>query len=115
LASKNYFPAIDVLQSISRVMNKVVKREHQVLSSHLRDLMSVYSQSEDLINLGAYSKGSNPKLDKAVAIKEDIDKFLKQDYQEKSDYESLFDLMVEIARKGERAVNPELFNGDDKS
>ena len=113
LASKNFYPAIDVLQSVSRVMNKVVKREHIVLSSHLRDLMSIYAQSEDLINLGAYVKGANPKLDKAVAIKDDIDQFLKQDYQEKSDYESLFDLMVEIARKGERAINPDLFNNDE--
>ncbi|MDH4467612.1 MAG: FliI/YscN family ATPase [Bacteriovoracaceae bacterium] len=114
LASRNFYPAIEVLQSVSRVMNKVAKREHQVLSGHLRDLMSIYNQSEDLINLGAYVKGANIKLDKAVAIKDDMDKFLKQDYDEKSDYESLFDLMVEIARKGERSVNPELFNETDQ-
>lgn len=125
LAEKGFYPAIDVLGSISRVMNKVVKREHLIIAHHLRDLMGVYKQSEDLINIGAYVKGVNPKLDKAVIIKDDLENYLKQDVSEYSDLETNFDAMVEIAKKAERAINPEIFkdqygniensNGENKS
>ncbi len=103
LASRNQFPAIDVLASLSRVMNKVVSKEHRVVASHLRDLMASYKANEDLINVGAYAKGSNPKVDKALLIYDDLMNLLKQ-HHGMSDYltiETLFDRMVEIARKAE--------------
>lgn len=108
LASKNQFPAIDVLQSLSRVMNKVVSREHRIVSSHLRDLMGAYKQNEDLINVGAYAHGSNPKVDKALSIYDDLMELLKQmqDMSESLSIEDLFDHMVELARKAENSVNP---------
>lgn len=103
LAAKNQFPAIDVLQSLSRVMNKVVSKEHRVVSSHLRDLMASYQENEDLINVGAYAPGSNPKVDKAMLIHEDIVNLLKQmqGMGEPFSPEELFDHMVELARKAE--------------
>lgn len=107
LASRNQFPAIDVLQSLSRVMNKVVSKEHRVVASHLRDLMAAYRENEDLINVGAYSKGSNPKVDKAMLIYDSLMQLLKQE-QGMSEFlsiEELFDQMVEIARYAENAIN----------
>ena len=108
LASKNQFPAIDVLQSLSRVMNKVVTREHQVVAGHLRDLMAAYRDNEDLINVGAYAKGSNPKVDKALVIYDELMDLLKQ-YQgmsEPMETEELYDNMVSLAKHAEETINP---------
>lgn len=106
LAARNHFPAIDVLASISRVMTKVTSREHRIVSSHLRDLMAAYKQSEDLITVGAYARGSNPKVDKAIAIIDDLNNLLKQDVSEHISIDQLFESMIEIARKAEQAVDP---------
>lgn len=106
LAAKNQFPAVDILQSISRVMNKVVSREHRIVSSHLRDLLAAYKNNEDLINVGAYAPGSNPKVDKAISIYDDLMELMKQlqDMNEPLSIEDLFDNMVELARKAENSV-----------
>ena len=103
LASRNQFPAIDVLASLSRVMSKVASKEHRIVSSHLRDLMASYKANEDLINVGAYAKGSNPKVDKAMLIYDDLMTLLKQTQgmTEFLTIDALFDRMVEIARKAE--------------
>lgn len=108
LAAKNQFPAIDVLQSISRVMNKVVTREHRIVAGHLRDLMASYKDNEDLINVGAYAKGSNVKVDKALAIYDDLMSLLKQEQGMSEHFliEDLYDRMVELARHAENIVNP---------
>jgi flagellum-specific ATP synthase len=103
LASRNHFPAIDVLASLSRVMTKVASKEHRIVSSHLRDLMAAYKSNEDLINVGAYAKGSNAKVDKAIIIYDDLMNLLKQNQgmTEFLSIDTLFDRMVEIARKAE--------------
>lgn len=103
LASRNQFPAIDVLASLSRVMSKVASREHKIVASHLRDLMASYKANEDLINVGAYAKGSNPKVDKALLVYDDLMSLLKQNQgmTEFLTIETLYDRMVEIARKAE--------------
>lgn len=103
LASRNQFPAIDVLASLSRVMSKVATREHKIVASHLRDLMAAYKANEDLINVGAYAKGSNPKVDKAILVYDDLMDLLKQNQgmTEFLTIETLYDRMVEIARKAE--------------
>lgn len=116
LASRNQFPAIDVLQSLSRVMNKVATREHRVVASHLRDLMAAYRENEDLINVGAYARGSNPKVDKALVIYDDLMQLLRQE-QGMNEYlkiEELYDRMVELARKAEQSVNPEFAQERDQ-
>jgi len=109
LASRNQFPAIDVLQSLSRVMSKVVSREHIIVASHLRDLMASYKENEDLINVGAYVRGSNGKVDKALVIYDELMELLRQmqGSGEGMKIEELYDQMVNIARKAEAAVNPE--------
>ncbi|MEI8345894.1 MAG: FliI/YscN family ATPase [Pseudomonadota bacterium] len=110
LAARNQFPAVDVLQSLSRVMNKVVTKEHRIVASHLRDLMASYKEMEDLINVGAYAKGSNPKVDKAIAIFDDLLMMLRQEQNISASMplDDLFDRMVELARKAEDSVTPQI-------
>lgn len=84
----------------------MTSREHRIVSSHLRDLMAAYKQSEDLITVGAYARGSNPKVDKAIAIIDDLNALLKQDISEHVSMDQLFENMIEIARKAEQAVDP---------
>ncbi|MGE0201011.1 MAG: FliI/YscN family ATPase [Candidatus Melainabacteria bacterium] len=78
LAEHNHFPAVDVLGSISRLMIQIADPAHRAAAGKIRDLMAVYNKSEDLINIGAYAPGNNPKLDLAVALKPEIDTLLQQ-------------------------------------
>lgn len=105
LAARNHYPAIDVLASISRVMPKVTKKEHRIVASHLRDLLAAYKESEDLIAVGAYSRGSNAKVDKAIVIYDDLINLLRQQVEEAYTIDELFDRMLEIARKAEGSVD----------
>lgn len=82
LAEQNHFPAIDILGSISRLMPQIASPEHRNAAGKLRDLVATYRKSEDLINIGAYAPGSNPKLDQAVSMMPEIDRFLRQDIME---------------------------------
>lgn len=78
LAHKNHYPAIDVLASVSRLMDKIIAPEHQQLSRKARELLATYREAEDLISIGAYSKGADPKIDEAVARIDEINDFLTQ-------------------------------------
>ena len=93
LSNRGHFPAINVPLSISRVMKQVVSEEEDQMASFLRKLLSVYKENEEIIQLGAYSKGSNLLLDQAISIKPDLDRFLKQAIDEFSDPESTLDQM----------------------
>jgi flagellum-specific ATP synthase len=103
LAAKNHYPAIDVLSSISRVMPKVTSKEHKIVASHLRDLLASYKESEDLITVGAYARGSNAKVDKAILIYDDLVSLLRQQIEDSFTIDELFDRMLEIARKAENS------------
>lgn len=83
LAARNHYPAIDVSTSVSRVMNAVIQRGHKKVAGEMRELMAVYAAHEDLINIGAYVKGSNPKLDQAISVMDRIKEFLRQDIEDK--------------------------------
>jgi flagellum-specific ATP synthase len=87
-------------------MPKVSTKEHKIVASHLRDLLAAYKESEDLITVGAYARGSNPKVDKAIVIYDDLINLLRQQVDEAYTIEELFDRMLEIARKAEKAVDP---------
>ena len=106
LAAKNHYPAIDILASISRVMPKVTTKEHKIVASHLRDLLASYKESEDLITVCAYSRGSNPKIDKAIAVYDDLVNLIRQQVEESFTIEEVFARMLDIARKAETAVDP---------
>lgn len=99
LAEQNHFPSIDVLGSISRLMINLAEKEHRDAAGKIRDLMAVYKKSEDLINIGAYAPGSNPKLDKAVNLKDAIDYILKQDVEESPTFDETVGMMVDLASK----------------
>lgn len=78
LAHRAHFPAIDVLASASRVMKAVVSKDHEKLAQKLREILAVYRDAEDLINIGAYKPGANPKIDRAVKVIDDLNAFLQQ-------------------------------------
>ncbi len=82
LAAQNHYPCIDILNSKSRVMNDVVSNEHKELANKLVSVYAVYKESEDLINIGAYNRGSNEKIDFAISKIDGIIEFLKQKIEE---------------------------------
>lgn len=99
LANNNHYPAIDVLASISRVMPNICEAHHIDLSNNIKDIMAVYKESEDLINIGAYKYGSNKKIDKSIDLIDDINGFLKQRVEDAPDYEEILTMMEDIMVK----------------
>ena len=94
LAEAGHYPAIDIEQSISRVMTAIVSPEHQKLSRRLKQLSSRYTRNVDLINVGAYSSGSDPVLDEAILKRTKIEEFLQQDWAEYSSAQESFDQLM---------------------
>jgi flagellum-specific ATP synthase len=82
LAHKNHYPAIDILESISRVMPAIVSNEQRAVAMKARELLATYREAEDLVNIGAYVKGSNPKIDEAIRKHPKLESFLIQDMNE---------------------------------
>jgi flagellum-specific ATP synthase len=93
LAAKNHYPAIDVLQSISRVMLDVVDDEHRQMAQRIIQILAAYRKAEDLINIGAYVKGSNPEIDYAITMIDRVNGFLKQGIDEKIDFRQTINQM----------------------
>ena len=87
LANSNHFPAIDVGASISRLMVEIVPEEHRQLAGRLRDVLSVYEKNADLVSIGAYKAGTNPRLDHALKKIDAINQFLCQGIDEAFSYE----------------------------
>lgn len=96
IANKNHYPAIDVLASISRIMNDIVDKEHKELANEIKRILAIYREAEDLINIGAYNKGSNPEIDRAIDLISDINAFLRQDVNEKYDIFETIDMLRSI-------------------
>ncbi|HZX20830.1 MAG TPA: flagellar protein export ATPase FliI [Clostridia bacterium] len=96
IANRNHYPAIDILASVSRVMPNVVTEEHLQLSNQIKELLSIYNESEDLINIGAYVEGTNKKIDGAIDKIDAINELLKQDIQQKSTLDEAIDVMQQI-------------------
>ena len=84
LASHGHYPAIEILGSISRCMTDVMDKEYMVKARNFLEIMAVYRKSEDLINIGAYAQGSNPKIDKAIAMIDGLNGYLRQQVEEKT-------------------------------
>lgn len=99
LAHKNHYPAVDVLQSLSRVMGDVTTKEHRNAAGILRNLMAVYARNEDLINIGAYVSGTDPVCDKAISMMGDINKFLIQSTDEKTEYDKTVEELLALASR----------------
>lgn len=89
-AMQNHYPAIDILQSVSRVMTDVVSLEHKELAGKLREYLAVYQDAKDLIDIGAYVSGSNPRIDESIKYYEGIRSFLRQGVNETASFEDMF-------------------------
>lgn len=96
LAHKNHYPAIDVLQSISRCMSQIAEREHKAVSGKLKNVLATYNEAEDLINIGAYKSGSNPDIDYAIGKIRAVNQFLWQGVDEKFTFEQTVELMKSL-------------------
>lgn len=104
LAGKGHYPAIDVMPSISRLMNDLVSEEVRTASIVLRDLIATYAENEDLINIGAYRQGANPRVDMAIRLKDEIDRYLRQRVDEQATVESAQQELLALVRKASIAV-----------
>jgi len=87
LAAKNHYPAIDVLESISRLMVNLAGDKHRKIANNVLNIVATYRKAEDLINIGAYVEGSNPEIDNAIKMICRVNSFLKQDIGEKVGFE----------------------------
>ncbi|WP_100403057.1 flagellar protein export ATPase FliI [Bacillus sp. FJAT-42315] len=100
LANKGQYPAINVLKSISRLMSHLASKEHKQAAGTIRELMSTYLNSEDLINIGAYKKGSSAEIDRAIEYYPKILSFLKQQTEEKVTLDNSIQSLIQLAEKG---------------
>ena len=101
LAQKNHYPAIDVLQSISRVMGQVADQKHKKSAGELKSALATYNEAEDLINIGAYKKGSNPNIDFSIEKIGAVNQFLTQDLYEKYTFDEEVSMLQEIFPPGQ--------------
>jgi flagellum-specific ATP synthase len=96
LADAGHYPAVDIEGSISRVMPMVTSKEHQDLARQLKQIYSVYQQNKDLIAIGAYTKGNDPRIDQAINVLPVINFFLQQQMQEVIPYDLSLQQLQEI-------------------
>ncbi|PJI09868.1 MULTISPECIES: flagellar protein export ATPase FliI [Clostridium] len=99
LAAQNHYPAIDILKSISRLMSEVADKDHKKAAGVARDLLAEYKKNEDLINIGAYVKGTNRKVDMAIFYYDKIIAYLRQGIDEKSSFENSVDSLKNMFLK----------------
>jgi flagellar biosynthesis/type III secretory pathway ATPase len=102
LAARNHYPAINVLESASRVMSAVTDKEHRLCAGTLRDMLATYKKNEDLILLGAYKTGADQRVDAAIARIDDIHGYLKQATDEKS---TLVEAVEQLKHMFSQSVN----------
>ncbi len=96
LANKNHYPAIDILQSISRCMSQVTEPEQKRAAGKIKNIMATYADAEDLINIGAYKKGSNKEIDYAIEKIGEVNDFLMQEVSDHADFNEAVSAMIHI-------------------
>lgn len=96
LAHRNHYPAIDILQSISRCMSQIAGREHKQAAGKLKNVLATYNEAEDLINIGAYKGGSNPNIDYAIEKIDAVNAYLMQAVEDKFSFEEAVDMLEEL-------------------
>jgi flagellum-specific ATP synthase len=96
LGHKNHYPAIDILQSISRVMSSIATDEHKKYAGKLKNVLATYTEAEDLINIGAYKNGSNKEIDYAIEKIDAVNAFLMQGTYEKFEFGEEIKLLKQI-------------------
>jgi len=98
LASAGQYPAVDVLESISRVMMAITSEEHQQAVHWAKDILATYREAEDLVNIGAYVKGSNPRIDEALKRVGDVRAFLRQSADERARFDESIQQLITMAK-----------------
>ncbi len=104
LAERGYFPAVDILASVSRLMPAVTTKEHRTAARNLREIYATYADAEDLINIGAFSPGSNRRIDGAIALIDYIRNFLIQPVRHRTEFKETVRQMVEITRSWDKLL-----------
>ncbi|WP_456399357.1 flagellar protein export ATPase FliI [Mesoaciditoga sp.] len=99
LANANHYPAIDILKSVSRVMPSVMDREIVQSAMALRDIMSTYNSVKDMISVGAYKKGTDPKIDRSIEMHDKIEEFLKQAVDDPAPFEKTLETLKKLAQE----------------
>jgi flagellum-specific ATP synthase len=99
LAARGHYPAIDVLESISRLMNDLADREHRAAAQAVRQTLAIYQQHEELISIGAYRKGSNRAVDVAIEVQDEIHKYLRQGVEERCTWEQSRELLLQLHKR----------------
>ena len=96
LAQKNHYPAIDILQSVSRTMPSVVSKPHRAKAGQVREWLATAAESEDLVSVGAYVAGSNPRIDDALKHRDPVEAFLRQADDEPTTFDSAVTALNEL-------------------
>jgi flagellum-specific ATP synthase len=92
----NHFPAIDVLGSVSRLFTEICDPEHMEAAGKMREMLAIYKDAKDLIDVGAYEHGSNPKIDVSIQMMPEINRFLKQSVKDIVSMESTISELKEM-------------------
>jgi len=108
LAHKGHYPAVDVLQSISRCMKDVVSPEHLAAANKFRELLAAYNEHEDEISLGAYARGSVPSVDKALDMMDQMNAFLRQGIYERDAYDAIVQKLIDMFAEKKPAARAEI-------
>jgi len=107
IASHGHYPAIDILESVSRTMNMTSSETHQEGARALRDLVATWRENEELIRLGAYRRGTDPKVDRAIMLRSKIDDFLRQSVNEYSTFDDTVQALERIVNTPDPTRRPE--------
>ncbi len=105
MADRGHYPAVDILQSVSRLMTTVVNNEHKKAAQKFREIYATYTDAEDLINIGAFSPGSNKRIDGSVALIDRIQNFLIQPIRERSSFDDTVNRLSDIAQSWDQLLS----------
>ncbi len=105
LAERGHFPAVDILQSVSRLMPMVTSQEQQLAARKLKEIYSIYADAEDLINIGAFSPGSNRRIDGAITLMDKIREFLIQPVRQKTKLDQTIEQLTAITKSWDQLLN----------
>jgi flagellum-specific ATP synthase len=106
LASRGHYPAIDLLQSVSRLMPEVVTPEHWEAANTVRQIVADYTDAEDLVSIGAYQGGQNPRTDRALAHIDAVWSFLRQDLDEEAGFGGTVSRLQELSARAQAPLRP---------
>jgi FliI/YscN family ATPase len=111
LAARGHYPAVDVLASISRLMNDITTPQHRAAALTIRQLLSAYAEHEDLLSIGAYRRGSNRLVDAAVEMRESIDGLLRQAVDEATPFDKAIERLTSLAAQCQAKMNTAMSPG----